>query len=279
MVSNTASKAPRQNKASLVARFFGRLGPGLITGASDDDPSGIATYSQAGAQLGFAISWTMLFSYASQEVEDIKNVRPRQPLVAKPRQGADALERIRLDTYIGMAFSNLIALAIIITTAATLHRSGVTNIQTSTQAAEALRPLAGALAFSIFTAGIVGTGLLSIPVLAGSAAYALGEARGWPTGLARRPLEAKAFYTAIALATLIGAALNFSPLNPIKALYWTAVINGVVAVPVMVMMMLITGQRAIMGEFVISGPLRIAGWAATVVMAAAVVGMCITTFL
>jgi NRAMP (natural resistance-associated macrophage protein)-like metal ion transporter len=413
-------------------RLLGLLGPGLITGASDDDPSGIATYSQAGAQFGFAVSWTMLFSYplmaviqeisgrigrvtgrgiagnirrhypnwllqvivlllvvantinigadlgamgeavglllggphlayvvlfgavcavlqivmqytryvsvlkwltlalfayfgtimvvevpwaevawgllvpsfssdgafwttvvailgttispylffwqASQEVEDIKAVPERQPLVTKPRQGPDALERIRLDTYVGMAFSNLVALAIIITTAATLHATGVTDIDTSSQAAEALKPVAGAFAFTIFTLGIVGTGLLAVPVLAGSAAYAVGEARQWPTGLARRPKEAVAFYATIALATTVGVLINFSPINPIRALFWSAVINGVTAVPVMTIMMLMVANSKIMGKFTISRPLKIIGWTATIVMAAAAVGMAATAF-
>jgi NRAMP (natural resistance-associated macrophage protein)-like metal ion transporter len=409
------------------------LGPGLITGASDDDPSGIATYSQSGAQFGFAISWTMLVSYplmaaiqeisgrigrttgrgiaanirmhysnwvlqaivlllliantinigadlgamadalgllvggprllyvialaafcavlqiyipyksyaavlrwltlslfsyfgtvlvvkipwgevarglliptittdvnfwttvvailgttispylffwqASQEVEDTRRVAERKPLIKAPEQGPDELERIRLDTYIGMAFSNLVALAIIITTGATLHAAGVTNIESSTQAADALRPVAGPLAFTVFTLGILGTGLLAVPVLAGSAAYALAEARRWPNGLARKPHSAKAFYATIALATMLGALINFSPINPIKALYWTAVINGVVAVPVMAIMMIMTADPKIMGDFVVRGVLRAIGWIATGVMAAAVVGMLITAFM
>jgi Mn2+/Fe2+ NRAMP family transporter len=163
----------------------------------------------------------------AQEVEDIGAIPEREPLVDKPRQGPDALERIRIDTYVGMAFSNLVALAIIITTAATLHVAGITDIETSSQAAEALKPIAGAFAFTVFTLGIVGTGLLAVPVLAGSAAYALGEARKWPIGLARRPKEAVAFYVTIALATMTGAIINFSPINPIRALYLSAVINGV----------------------------------------------------
>src|ERR1700758_736858 len=363
------------------------LGPGLITGASDDDPSGIATYSQAGAQLGFAISWTMLFSYplmvaiqevsarigrttgrgiaanirrhypnwmlqglvvlvliantinigadigamgeavkvliggpqliyvvaiaalsallqifisyeryarilrwltlalfayfatvavvhvpwgeaargflvptlaadpafwttvvailgttispylffwqASQEVEDVRADPAARPLVRAPGQAPREFERIRLDTAIGMAFSNLVALAIIITTAATLHAHGVTEIETSAQAASALRPLAGDFAFAVFALGIIGTGLLAVPVLAGSAAYALAEARKWPEGLARKPRKARAFYATIAVATLLGVLINFSPISPIKALYWSAVINGVAAVPIM----------------------------------------------
>jgi Mn2+/Fe2+ NRAMP family transporter len=412
-------------------RWLGLLGPGLVAGASDDDPSGIATYSQAGAQLGFAVGWTMLFSYplmaaiqeisgrigrttgrgiagnlrkyypnwllqlvvvliftantinigadlgamgdaahlliggphlayvsffgifcaglqiimqyaryvsmlkwltltlfayfgtlmviripwgtvawgilvptfasdgafwttvvailgttispymffwqAAQEVEDIKTIPERQPLVLKPRQGPDALARIRLDTLVGMALSNLVGLAIMITAAATLQAAGLTTIETSSQAAEALKPIAGSFAFALFTLGIVGTGLLSVPVLAGSAAYALGEARRWPTGLARRPLKARAFYATLVLATLLGVAINFSPVNPIRALYWSAVINGLVAVPVMIVMMLMTTNQRIMGRFKVVGPLRVIGWTATAVMVAAAVGMCVTT--
>jgi len=423
---NGRADATRQKLATV-------LGPGLIAGASDDDPSGIATYSQAGAQLGFSVSWTLLFSYplmaaiqeisarigrttgkgiaanirghysnwvlqvivilllvantinigadlgamgdalallvggphllyvalfgalcaglqiyipydryapvlrwltlalvsyfgtalfvdvpwgevargffmptfsadaefwatvvavlsttirpyvffwqASQEVEETRRVAERKPLVKAPEQGPSALERIRLDTYFGMGLANLVALAIMITAAATLHVRGVTDIASSTQAAEALRPVAGPFAFAIFALGIVGTGLLAVPVLAGSAAYALAEARRWPQGLARKPKQAKAFYAAIALATLIGALINFSPINPIKALYWSAVINGVVAVPVLAMMMVMTANRKIMGDFVVRGPLWVVGWIATAVMAAAIVGMGITAFM
>ena len=403
------------------------LGPGLIAGASDDDPSGIATYSQAGAQLGFAISWTMLLSYplmvaiqevsarigrttgrgiaanirrhypnwmlqgivvlvliantinigadigamsdavkvliggphllyvvaiaafsallqifasyeryarilrwltlalfayfatvavvhvpwgeamrgllvptlsadpafwttvvailgttispylffwqASQEVEEVRADPAAKPLVRAPGQAPREFERIRLDTAIGMALSNLVALAIIITTAATLHAHGVTQIETSAQAASALRPLAGESAFVIFALGIIGTGLLAVPVLAGSAAYALAEARKWPEGLARKPHKAKAFYATIAVATLVGVLINFSPVSPIKALYWSAVINGVVAVPIMAMMMHMTANRRVMGKFPVSDGLRVVGWCATAVMAAAVAGM------
>jgi NRAMP (natural resistance-associated macrophage protein)-like metal ion transporter len=409
------------------------LGPGLIAGASDDDPSGIATYSQAGAQLGFSVAWTLLFSYplmvaiqeisarigrttgkgiaanirihysdwllqgivflllvantinigadlgamgdalglliggprlvyvvmfgvvcaglqiyipydryapvlrwltvalfsyfgtalfvklpwgeiargffiptlggdaafwatvvavlgttispyvffwqASQEVEETRRVAERKPLVRAPEQGPDALERIRLDTYVGMGLANLVALAIMITTAATLHVKGVTDVESSTQAAEALRPVAGAFAFAIFALGIVGTGLLAVPVLAGSAAYALAEARRWPQGLARKPKQAKAFYATIALATMVGALINFSPINPIKALYWSAIINGVVAVPVIAIMMVMIANRRIMGDFVVRGSLWVMGWIATAVMAAAIVGMGITAFM
>jgi Mn2+/Fe2+ NRAMP family transporter len=434
MTNGPLIREHKRTKSPVVGpskpRLLGVLGPGLITGASDDDPSGIATYSQAGAQFGFSIGWTMLFSYplmsaiqeisgrigrttghgiagnirkyypnwllqtivvllfgantinigadlgamgdaagllvggpkllyvivfgalcialeifmqysryvavlkwltlalfayfgtvmvvkvpwaevargifiptfssdsafwtmvvavlgttispylffwqASQEVEDIHEIPEREPLIRVPKQGPDAIGRIRLDTYVGMGFSNLVALAIIVTTAATLHLRGITDIETSSQAAEALRPVAGNFAFTVFTLGIVGTGLLAVPVLAGSAAYALGEARKWPIGLARRPMEAKAFYTTIALATIFGVIINFSPINPIKALFWTAVINGVVAVPVMVVMMLLVSNKKVMHKFTVGRGLKAVGWAATLVMAAAAIAMAIT---
>ena len=178
-----------------------------------------------------------------------------------------------------MGVSNFIALAIILTTAATLNVSGVTDIETSAQAAEALRPIAGNYAATIFALGVLGTGLLAIPVLAGSAAYAIGEARKWPIGLARQPKEAKAFYATIVMATGVGILLNFAPVNPIKALYWCAVINGIVAVPVMALMMLMAANSKIMGEFTIGGWLRGLGWVATTVMAAAAVAMGVTYLL
>ena len=205
------------------------------------------------AIFGTTISPYLFFWQASQEVEDINAVKERKPLVATPKQGPDALNRIRIDTYIGMAFSNLVSLAIMFTTAATLHVAGKTDIQTSSQAAEALRPVAGEFAFVIFALGIIGTGLLAVPVLAGSAAYALGEARKWPVGLDRKPKKAKAFYLTIAVATSVGTLIVFSPLDPMTALVWSAVINGVVAVPIMVMMMLMISSKKIMGKFVITG--------------------------
>ena len=415
------------------SRIFRALGPGLITGAADDDPSGIATYSQAGAQFGFAITWTLLFTYplmaviqeisarigrttgkgiaanirehypnailqcivfllvianiinigadlgamadalrlliggptflyvfmfgifcaslevlvpysryvsflkwltfalfayfgtaiavkvpwleaargffiptlssdgafwtvvvaifgttispylffwqASQEVEEIKNVKARKPLAKSPEQGADAIARIKVDTYIGMAFSNLVALAIIFTTAATLHAAGTTDIQTSSQAAEALKPIAGPFAFAIFAMGVIGTGLLAIPVLAGSAAYAIGEALKWPTGLDRKPQKAQAFYGTIVAATLSGIAITLSPLDPIKALFWSAVVNGLVAVPVMTIMMFMSSNKNIMGKYAVKGILRTVGWLATGVMAAAAIVMVATAIL
>jgi Mn2+/Fe2+ NRAMP family transporter len=183
------------------------------------------------------------------------------------------MERMRLDTIAGMGFSNLVALFIVITTAATLNAAGHTDIQTSAEAAEALRPLAGNFAFALFALGIIGTGMLALPVLAGSAAYAVGEALQWPVGLARLPNRAKAFYGTIAAATAVGALLNFTAIDPIKALFWSAVVNGVVAVPVMVMMMVMASRREVMGQFVLGVRLRSLGWVATGVMLLAAVGM------
>jgi NRAMP (natural resistance-associated macrophage protein)-like metal ion transporter len=420
-------------RGRIRARLSRILGPGLVTGASDDDPSGIATYSQAGAQFGFTITWTLLFTYplmaaiqeisgrigrttgrgiaanlrrhypnwilqtivamlltantiniaadlgamgdaltlivggpknlyvalfaigcavlqvfvdysryakllkwltislfayfgtllvvhipwaeaargffipslstqshmwttvvailgttispylffwqASQEVEDIADVPARKPLIKAPAQGTDAIERIKLDTYVGMALSNLVALAIMLTTAATLHTHGITDIATSQRAAEALRPIAGDFAFAVFALGVIGTGLLAVPVLAGSAAYALGESRRWPVGLARQPKHAKAFYGAIVIATLVGTGICFSPFDAISALFWSAVLNGVVAAPVMAMMMLTVSNQKVMGEFAVTGALRVTGWIATAAMAVASGAMLVTAVL
>jgi NRAMP (natural resistance-associated macrophage protein)-like metal ion transporter len=407
--------------------FLKSLGPGLITGASDDDPSGIGTYSQAGAQLGYGIGWTMLLTFplmaaiqeisarvgrvtghgisgnvcrhypswllggvvtllfiantiniaadlgamadatrlligghgiiyvvlfgvtsiaaqifldykryvsvlkwltlslfayvgalafahiswgqaltgvlvprvtwsadyfttivaifgttispylffwqASQEAEDQRVDVTKQPLIDKQYGAQKEFHRIRADTIVGMAFSNLIALSIIVTAAATLHASGKTDIQTSAQAAEALKPIAGAFAEVIFALGIVGTGLLAIPVLAGATAYAVGEGRRWPVGLARKPKEAVAFYSVLALSAAIGIALNFTSINPISALYWSAVINGVLAVPVMVLLMIMSRRKDVMGRFVIGGPLYWLGWLSTAAMLLSVLAM------
>ena len=407
--------------------FLARLGPGLITGASDDDPSGIGTYSQAGSQLGFGIGWTMLLTYplmaaiqeisarvgrmtghgiagnvcrhfpapvlwsllvllfiantinvaadlgamadalrlliggpgalyvavfgyvsvlaqifmdyrryvailkwltlvlfayvialaavkvpwsealrgllvpsiqwngtflttlvallgttispylfiwqSSQEAEEQRIDPNKKPLKQTPSQTREEFARIRLDTLVGMAFSNIIGIAIITTTAATLHANGKTDIQTSAQAADALRPLAGMFAETIFALGIIGTGLLAIPVLAGSTAYAIGEGRKWSVGLSRKPEKAIAFYAALAVSVLLGIGLNFTPLNPIKALYWSAVINGVLAPPVMVLLMLLVRKREVMGKLTVQGWLYWTGWIATVAMALSIVGM------
>ena len=423
----TESLKPGPSPRTGRSRLASVLGPGLITGASDDDPSGIATYSQVGAQYGYAASWTLLFSYplmaavqivsarlgrttgrgiagnlrkfcpswlvgmvivpllvanainigadigamadaikllvggpgliyvaaigvlcvlaemyvgyrqyarllkwtslslfayvatavvveldwsalgagllmptlhidadyitaivaifgttispyllfwqASQEVEELKADARREPLKDHPEQAPDAQMRINLDTFVGMAFSNVIALAIMVTSAATLHLHHVTAIESSAQAASALEPVAGKFASIVFCLGIVGTGLLAVPVLAGSAAYGLGEALKWPTSLARKPRRAKAFYGAIAAATMIGAGLNLTSISPMKALYWSAVVNGVVAVPVMALMLVMASHRTLMGEETIGAGLRIVGWLAAAVMTLCVVGM------
>ena len=414
-------RAPAAAKPKVL---LARLGPGLITGASDDDPSGIATYSQAGAQFGYALCWVMLFCFplmaaiqeisarmgritgcgiagnirahyppwllrtivglllvantinlgadlgamgaalklliggptglyvsgfalvcvwlevfsryeryvailkwtsfvllayvavalvvdvpwrlvlystlvpsfsfgrdyvvtvvavlgttitpycffwqSSQEAED-ERIDPRaHPLIAAPQEAPAEISRIHFDTLLGMGYSNVVALFIIVSTAATLNAHGITDIQSSAQAAEALRPIAGVFTFALFAAGIIGIGLLAVPVLAGFGAYALGEALGWTTGLDRKPLDAKAFYGTIAVSTLVGIIINFVGLDPIKALFWSAVINGVVAVPLMIVIMLMASRRDVMGPFVLARPLRAMGWICTATVAVAV---------
>lgn len=224
------------------------------------------------AIFGTTISPYLFFWQAAQEVEDTKAKPLEEPLRRDPSQAPQALARIQTDTLIGMGFSNLVALAILTTAAATLHKAGVQDISSAAQAAEALRPLAGAFAFGLFALGIVGTGLLSIPVLAGSAAYALGEAHGWPVGFARKPLRAKAFYAAIAIATALGAIANIFAVNPVKALVWAAVLNGLVAVPVMMALMRLVTSRKVMGKFTISRAWAAVGWLATATMALAAIG-------
>jgi Mn2+/Fe2+ NRAMP family transporter len=225
------------------------------------------------AIFGTTISPYLFFWQAAEEVEDEKEDPKADPPIEAPLQAPRQLARIQLDTLVGMGISNLVALFIMITTAATLNAHGVTDIQTSSQAADALRPIAGRFAFTIFALGIIGTGMLALPVLAGSAAYALGETLHWVVGLTQRPGRAPAFYVTIAASTLVGAALNFTPLDPVKALIWSAIINGVAAVPIMAMIMLMASRRSVMGEFALSKRLAVLGWLATAVMAAAAVGM------
>jgi len=177
-----------------------------------------------------------------------------------------------------MLVSNLVALAIMIATAATLHKAGVTNIQTASDAAKALEPIAGHFAFALFSLGIIGTGLLAVPVLAGSTGYAIAEARGWKTGLDNMPWQARGFYAVIGAAMLLGLGIDYSPLDPIKALYWSAVLNGVIAVPMMAAMMYVARHRKKMGRFRAGTTLTVLGWASTAVMAAATVTMIYVTF-
>jgi len=228
------------------------------------------------AVFGTTISPYLFFWQAAQEVEEIKADPAAWPLAEAPEGAREQLRRIKIDTYIGMGFSNLIALFIIVSTAATLHAAGITDIQTSEQAAEALRPLAGDAAFLLFSLGIIGTGMLAVPVLAGSAAYAVAETFEWKRGLDLKLPEAREFYAIIALATLGGVALEFTPIDPIKALFWSAVINGVIAVPIMVVMMLMADDPKVMGPFVVTRRLKALGWLATWTMAAAVVAMLAT---
>jgi Mn2+/Fe2+ NRAMP family transporter len=228
------------------------------------------------AVFGTTISPYLFFWQASQEVEELNADPGAGALAHAPEGAADHLRRIKVDTYLGMAFSNIVAFCIILGTAATLNVAGITEIQTSAQAAGALRPLAGEFCFLLFALGIIGTGMIAVPVLAGSAAYAVAETFEWKRGLDLKLLEAREFYAIIALATLGGVALDFSPIDPIRALFWSAVINGVIAVPIMVVMMLLADDRTVMGDFVVTRRLKALGWLATGTMAAAVVAMIAT---
>jgi len=225
------------------------------------------------AILGTTISPYLFFWQAEEEADETHERADAKPLERDPASAKKEFKRIRIDTYMGMFLSNAVAVFIVITTAATLNAHGVTDVQTSSQAALALKPIAGPFVFVVFALGIVGTGLLAVPVLAGSAAYAVGEAAGWHVGLARKFGRAPRFYTVIAAAFAIGVLLNFVHIDPIKALFWSAVINGVVAVPVMVMMMILASRKSVMGPFTIGPGLRIVGWIATLVMLAAAIGM------
>jgi Mn2+/Fe2+ NRAMP family transporter len=228
------------------------------------------------AVLGTTISPYLYFWQSSQEAEDQREQPQREKLTEAPEQAPAAFQRIRLDTWIGMALSNVVALAIMLTAGATLHVAGKTDIDSSQTAAAALRPIAGEFASLIFALGIIGTGLMAVPVLAGSAAYAIGEARRWPLGLTRRPKEARAFYATLAIATAGGVILNFLPLDPIRALYWSAVINGVMAAPIIVVLMHLATNRQVMARFTLSPWLRVVGWFTAVVMALCVVGLIAT---
>jgi Mn2+/Fe2+ NRAMP family transporter len=222
------------------------------------------------AVLGTTITPYCFFWQSSQEAQDERIDPTSHRLIDAPGEARVQIRRMRIDTYVGTGFSNLISLFIIITTAATLNAHGITDIATSAQAAEALRPIAGPFTATVFAAGIIGIALLAVPVLAGSCAYALGEALNWTTGLDRRPLDAKGFYGAIAVSTLIGMGINFTGFDPIRALFWSAVLNGVVSVPLMIVMMLLAMAPKVMGPFVLPRPLWAMGWLCTATMAAAV---------
>ena len=225
------------------------------------------------AVLGTTISPYLFFWQASQEVEEMNQGKIDRPLRELKKGGDPELKRIRIDTIVGMFFSNAIAFFIILTTAAVLNAHGVTNINSATEAAEALRPLAGDFTFLLFALGIIGTGMLAIPVLAGSAAYGVAEAFGWHATLEARAPEAVGFYAIIAAATVIGFGLGFTGIDAIKMLVWSAVLNGIVAVPIMAMMMVIVGNEALMGRFKAGRRLTILGWIGTALMAVAVIAL------
>jgi NRAMP (natural resistance-associated macrophage protein)-like metal ion transporter len=225
------------------------------------------------AVLGTTISPYMFFWQSSQEVEELEKDPRAKALAKAPAQAPRELARIRLDTLAGMAVSNIVAMAIMVSTAATLHLHGKTHIATAADAAEALRPVAGDFAFALFCLGIVGTGLLAVPVLAGSAAYALCESQGWKFGLENKPWEAVGFYSVISVATLLGIGIELAQFDPIRALFWSAVINGFVAVPIIAAMMFVASRRDQMKRFTVSGGTLVLGWIATAVMAAAALSM------
>jgi NRAMP (natural resistance-associated macrophage protein)-like metal ion transporter len=228
------------------------------------------------AVLGTTISPYLFIWQASQEVEEVKNHHGQKALRHAPWQAMRQFGRIRTDTYLGMGFSNLVAFFIILTTAATLHAHGVRDVNTSAQAAQALQPLAGRWAFLLFVCGIVGTGLLAVPVLAGSAAYAVAEAFKWKSSLESKPSDAIGFYSTITLATGIGLVLNFIGIDAIKALFWAAVLNGLTAAPLMAVIVLMASNPAVMGKFVLPFYLRVMGWLATAVMLCVSIGVFVT---
>ena len=251
------------------------IGAGLIGLHPDLNESAATTIV---AIFGTTISPYLFFWQSAQEVEEVDQSPDRHPLIERPREAPAALSRIRIDTISGMLASNLVALAIMIATAATLHAHGVTQINTAAEAASALKPIAGRFAFALFSIGIIGTGLLAIPVLAGSTGYAVSEAAGWKTGLDNFPWQARGFYAVIVAAVLLGLGIDWSPLDPIKALYWSAVLNGLIAVPMMAALMVVAGSRKKMGEFRVGPVLGGLGWLSTLVMAAAAITMLYVSF-
>jgi Mn2+/Fe2+ NRAMP family transporter len=225
------------------------------------------------AIFGTTISPYLFFWQASEEVEDMQRQQDAAPLVRDGRAAGSELRRIRWDTWSGMLYSDLTAYFIILATAVTLNVAGVKNIETAAQAASALRPLAGDFAYMLFALGILGVGLIGVPVLAGSAAYALSEAMGWNWGLERKATDARGFYGVIAISVLAGLVIQYSPISPMKALFWSAVINGVVAVPLMAVIILLVSKKSVMGAFTAGRPIIVLGWIATAVMGVAAVRM------
>jgi Mn2+/Fe2+ NRAMP family transporter len=254
----------------LLPLDWKQIGAGLIGLHPDLTESAATTIV---AIFGTTISPYLFFWQSAQEVEEVEQKPDEQPLIQAPKQAPQAIERIRIDTIAGMAISNLIALAIMIATAATLHQHGVTTINSAADAASALKPIAGRFAFALFSIGIIGTGLLAIPVLAGSAGYAVAEAAGWKSGLDNMPWQARGFYSVIGAAVVLGLGIDWSPIDPIKALYWSAVLNGVIAVPMMAALMFVASSRRRMGQFRAGWMLGGLGWLSTAIMAAATITM------
>lgn len=238
--------------------------------------AGSGYWTMVVAVLGTTISPYLFFWQSAQEAEARQRADATE---AGRREHANEqsvkrhLRRIRLDTVVGMLFSNLIAFCVILATNITLHQHGVTDIQTTRQAAEALWPLAGEFTFLLFALGIIGTGMLAVPVLAASAAYAVADTMGWRSGMDHDFAEARGFFMVIAGATLLGTLIDFTSLDPIKALVWSAVANGVIAVPIMAAMMWLGSQASLLGPHVLHARHRVLGWSATAVMAVAVVVM------
>jgi Mn2+/Fe2+ NRAMP family transporter len=254
----------------LLPLDWKQIGQGLIGLNADLSQSAATTIV---AIFGTTISPYLFFWQSAQEVEEVDQDDAQKPLLQDPKEAPEAISRIRLDTIAGMLASNLIALAIMIATAATLHAQGTTNIETAADAARALEPIAGEFAFALFALGIIGTGLLAIPVLAGSAGYAVAESYGWTCGLDNMPWQARGFYTVIGAAVLLGLGINYSGIDPIQALYWSAVLNGVIAVPMMAALMIVAGHRGKMGAFRVGPVLGGLGWLTTAIMAAAAITM------
>jgi NRAMP (natural resistance-associated macrophage protein)-like metal ion transporter len=222
------------------------------------------------AIFGTTISPYLFFWQASEEVEDMHG---GASLLEAPQDAPAELARISWDTWSGMLYSNITSFFIILATAVTLHAQGITTIETAAEAASALRPLAGEFAFLLFALGIVGVGLIGVPVLAGSGAYAMAEAMDWREGLERPVGEARGFYAVIAVSVLAALVIQFSPINPMRALFWSAVINGIVAVPLMAVLILLVSRESVMGQFTASRPIRLLGWAATALMGGAALVM------
>jgi Mn2+/Fe2+ NRAMP family transporter len=223
--------------------------------------------------FGTTISPYLFFWQASQEVEDMRSGQKASPLTQDAGSAGSELLRIRWDTWSGMLYSDITAYFIILATAVTLNVAGVKDIETAAQAASALRPLAGEFAFMLFALGILGVGLIGVPVLAGSAAYALSEAMGWKFGLERKAAGARGFYGVIAVSMLVGLVIQYSPISPMKALFWSAVINGVVAVPLMAVIILLVSKRSVMGRYTAGRSIVLLGWIATAIMGVAAVCM------